>query len=48
MAAGPRPEFEMEQVIPGEDPEDWDDDPILRAADLRQAGIPDDAPTLLK
>lgn len=48
MAAGPRPEFEMEQVIPGEDPEDWDDDPILRAADLRQAGYLRDATTLLK
>jgi hypothetical protein len=48
MAAGPRPEFEMEQVIPGEDPENWDDDPIVHAAALRQAGYIRDATTLLK
>ena len=38
VARGPRVSFEMEQVIPGEDPEDWDDDPILRASDLHAAG----------
>lgn len=35
---GPRPEFEMEQVIPGEDPEDPDTDPILDASDLNASG----------
>jgi len=31
---GPRPEYEMEQVLPGEDP----DNPILEAVDLQEAG----------
>ncbi|HVR85030.1 MAG TPA: cytoplasmic protein [Planctomycetota bacterium] len=35
---GPRPEFEMEQVIPGEDPEDPDSDPITEAVDLYHGG----------
>jgi hypothetical protein len=48
MAAGPRPEFEMEQVIPGEDRENWDDDPILHAVELRDEGYIRDATTLLK
>jgi tetratricopeptide (TPR) repeat protein len=38
VAKGPRPQFEMEQVIPGADPDDWDTDPILEAAELREAG----------
>ena len=38
IARGPRPCFEMEQVLPGADPENWDSDPILEAADLRNAG----------
>jgi hypothetical protein len=33
MAYGPRREYEMEQIIPFEDPEDWDSDPITQAAD---------------
>jgi len=35
---GPRPQFEMEQVLPGSDPDDPDTDPILEANDLRAAG----------
>jgi len=35
---GPRPRFEMEQVLPGSDPGDPDGDPILEAMDLAQAG----------
>ena len=38
IARGPRPSFEMEQVLPGSDPDDWDSDPILEAADLHSAG----------
>ena len=38
IARGPRPSFEMEQVIPGEDPNDWDSDPIIEASDLNAAG----------
>jgi hypothetical protein len=34
VACGPRPSYEMEQVIPGLDPEDWDSDPIVDAAEL--------------
>ncbi|MGC8529521.1 MAG: hypothetical protein ACP5OP_04895 [Leptospirillia bacterium] len=37
LQAGPRPIFEMEQIIPGSDPmDDWD--PILEASELMQAG----------
>ena len=35
---GPRPAYEMEQVIPGEDPDDPDTDPILEAVELKEAG----------
>lgn len=38
IARGRRPMVEMEQVIPGADPEDWDSDPITDAADLRESG----------
>lgn len=38
IARGPRPSFEMEQVLPGADPDDWDSDPILEASDLHAAG----------
>lgn len=37
IARGARPEFEMEQVIPGADPEDFDSDPLLDAVDLHAA-----------
>lgn len=35
---GPRPEYEMEQILPGEDPDNPDTDPILDAVALQQAG----------
>ena len=38
IARGPRPIFEMEQVLPGEAPGDTFDDPIARANDLKEAG----------
>lgn len=38
MAAGVRPCFEMEQVLPGVEPDDWDTDPIVEAAELHRAG----------
>ncbi len=38
IAHGPRPEFEMDQVLPGQDPDDPFDDPITRANDLKEAG----------
>lgn len=38
IKGGPRPEYEMEQVLPGEDPDNPDTDPILEAVDLYQAG----------
>jgi hypothetical protein len=38
IAWGPRPAYEMEQVLPGEDKEDPFSDPIIEAADLAAAG----------
>lgn len=38
IAHGPRPEFEMEQVLPGTDPDDPDLDPIIESSDLKDAG----------
>lgn len=38
VARGKRPAFEMEQVIPGADPDDWDTDPIIEASELKAAG----------
>jgi tetratricopeptide (TPR) repeat protein len=35
---GPRPEYEMEQVLPGEDPDNPDTDPILEAVDMKATG----------
>jgi hypothetical protein len=35
---GSRPMYEMEQVLPGEDPDDPFDDPITRSNDLRNTG----------
>ncbi len=37
-ARGPRPAYEMEQVLPGENPEDFDSDPILEAVERKEAG----------
>lgn len=47
IAHGKRPMFEMEQVIPGADLQDFDSDPIVMAADLRRAGDLDGAYDLL-
>jgi hypothetical protein len=37
ISQGPRPEYEMEQVLPGENPDDADTDPILDAVELKEA-----------
>jgi hypothetical protein len=47
IARGPRPEYEMEQVLPGEDPEDPFADPITESNDLRDAGNPMEAHKIL-
>ena len=47
IARGPRQQFEMEQILPGEDPDDVSSDPILAANDLSQAGDYDGARQLL-
>jgi len=47
VARGPRPQFEMEQVLPGWDPEGADDDPISRSNDLREAGEDSEAYRIL-
>jgi hypothetical protein len=38
IARGPRPQFEMEQVLPGQDPDEPFSDPITGANDLKDAG----------
>lgn len=38
IARGPRRAFEMEQIIPGVAPDDFDSDPICEAVDLKDAG----------
>ena len=38
IAHGPRPEFEMEQVLPGADPNDPDSDPIIESNELKDTG----------
>jgi hypothetical protein len=38
IARGPRREFEMEQVLPGQDPEDPFSDPIIESNDLKNSG----------
>jgi len=40
---GPRESYEMEQVIPGDDPESLDFDPISKAAELNRAGEREEA-----
>lgn len=47
VAAGPRPEFEMEQVIPGVGDDDWDLDPVADAAELHRAGADREASRIL-
>jgi hypothetical protein len=47
IARGKRPAFEMEQVIPGEDPDDFDSDPIIEASERSQAGDPAGAREIL-
>ncbi len=47
IAHGPRPSFEMEQVLPGTDPHDWDRDPILEASERNETGDRAGAVTLL-
>jgi len=40
IARGPRPQYEIEQIVPGVKPEDFDidTDPILEAVELKEAG----------
>jgi hypothetical protein len=40
ISRGPRQSFEMEQVVPGRDPDDFDSDPICESNDLKDAGDP--------
>jgi hypothetical protein len=47
IARGPRAQFEMEQVLPGSDPDDFDSDPILQANERKAAGDPAGAQELL-
>jgi len=47
IAATPRVAYELEQVLPGVDPRDWDSDPITDAVELRHAGRTKDAEKLL-
>ena len=35
---GPRPLYEMEQVLPGDDPDDPDGDPIIQSNDSKDRG----------
>lgn len=48
IAAGPRACFEMEQVLPGVESDDWDSDPIVDAAELHRAGYHRDAIRVLE
>jgi tetratricopeptide (TPR) repeat protein len=38
IARGPRRGFEMEQIVPGRDPDDFDSDPICESNDLEETG----------
>lgn len=38
IAHGKRPMFELEQILPGADSDDFDSDPIVEAAELRASG----------
>jgi tetratricopeptide (TPR) repeat protein len=48
IAVGPRPEFEMEQVIPGVEEDDWDSDPVTNAAELNRVGSDREARRILE
>lgn len=48
IARGPRPMFEMEKVLPGEDFDDPFDDPITRSNDLKDCGQWAEAEKILK
>ena len=48
VAAGPRPAFEMEQVIPGVDDDEWDLDPVADAAELHRSGADREASRILR
>ncbi|PJA15100.1 MAG: hypothetical protein COX65_04610 [Elusimicrobia bacterium CG_4_10_14_0_2_um_filter_56_8] len=48
IAAGPRPSFEMEQILPGFDPEDPDSDPIGQAVDFYETGEIEKSYTVLQ
>lgn len=47
ITQGPRPLFEMEQILPGADPEDFDSDPIIQANELRAHGLTKQAREML-
>jgi hypothetical protein len=47
IACGPRPEFEMEQVMPGADSGDPFEDPIIVSNELKDAGDPSGAKKIL-
>ncbi len=47
IAWGPRPEFEMEQILPGVDAEDPMDDPITESVDRKESGDRSGARSLL-
>lgn len=47
IARGPRPMFEMEQVVPGENPGDPFDDPITQSNELKDAGARAEAEKIL-
>lgn len=47
IAHGPRPEFEMEQVLAGTDPNDPDIDPIVESNELKEAGDVEGASRML-
>jgi hypothetical protein len=48
IATGPRPQFEMEQIIPGVDEDDWGVDPVADAAELHRAGDDRDPTRILQ
>lgn len=47
ITRGPRPEFVMEQILPGFDSADIDSDPIIESNDLKDAGDRDGARQIL-